>query len=209
MRWWERSIGGAAKGRIIGLLRRGRRTVDELAESSGVTDNAVRAQLQLLESAGMVRAAGTRQGEGAGKPATLYEIAPAAEPALSSAYAPVLTALVASMAEQLPSTKVDAILRDAGHRLGSEAASGKRSLEARVNAAAEVLASLGAEIDVERMPDGYRLRGFACPLSATVREHPGTCQVVEELVSTLVGVPATECCDRTDGARCRFEIRNR
>src|SRR4051812_1367776 len=121
MRWWERSIGGAAKGRIIGLLRRGRRTVDELAESSGVTDNAVRAQLQLLESAGVVRSAGTRQGEGAGKPATLYEISPSAEPALSAAYAPVLTALLASMAEQLPSAKVDAILRDTGHRLGADA----------------------------------------------------------------------------------------
>jgi hypothetical protein len=30
--------------------------------------------------------------------------------------------------------------------------------------------------------------------------------VVQELVSQVVGVAATECCDRTEGARCRFKI---
>ena len=207
MRWWEYGIGGAAKGRIIGLLRRGRHTVDELADSSGVTDNAVRAQLHLLEGAGMVRAAGTRQGEGPGEPATVYEIAPAAEPVLSPAYAPVLAAVLATLAERLPADELETMLRETGRRLGSASAHKKRSLESRVAAAADVLTSLGAEIDVERMPGGYRLRGYACPLSAVVREHPSACQVVEELVAELVGAPTTECCDRANGARCRFEIK--
>src|SRR4051812_10397984 len=126
MRWWEHSIGGAARGQIIGLLRRGRRTVDEIATSAGVTDNAVRAQLQLLEGAGMVRAAGTRPGEGAGKPATLFEIAPTAEPALSAAYAPVLGALLDTLAERLSADELEALLRDAGHRLRGAAPPKKR-----------------------------------------------------------------------------------
>ena len=207
MRWWEYGIGGAAKGRIIGLLRRGRHTVDELAVSSGVTDNAVRAQLQLLEGAGMVRASGTRQGEGPGKPATVYEIAPAAEPVLSSAYAPVLGAVLDTLAEQLPSAEFEMVLRGTGRRLGAVSAQRKRSLESRVTTAADVLTSLGAEIDVERMPGGFRLRGYACPLSSLVREHPIACQIVEELVAELVGAPTTERCDRANGARCRFEIK--
>ncbi|MDQ2665651.1 MAG: ArsR family transcriptional regulator [Gemmatimonadota bacterium] len=207
MRWWEQSLGGAAKGRIIGLLRRGRRTVDELAESSGVTDNAVRAQLRLLEGAGVVRAAGTRQGDGAGKPATVYEIAPAAEPVLSSAYAPVLAAVLETLAQRLPAAELEGVMRESGRRLGAAGGQKKRSLESRVTAAADVLTGLGAEIDVERMPGGYRLRGYACPLSAVVGEHPMACQVVEELVAELVGAPTRECCDRTNGARCRFEIK--
>jgi predicted ArsR family transcriptional regulator len=207
MRWWEYGIGGAAKGRIIGLLRRGRHTVDELAESSGVTDNAVRAQLQLLEGAGMVRAAGTRQGEGAGKPATVYEIAPAAEPVLSPAYAPVLGAVLDTLVQRLPAAELETVLRESGRRLGAFSAQEKRSLESRVAAAADVLTSLGAEIDVERMPGGFRLRGYACPLSAVVREHPSACHVVEGLVAELVGAPTTERCDRANGARCRFEIK--
>src|SRR5438045_907114 len=87
MRWWESSIGGPARGRIIGLLRRESRRVEELAASLRVTDNAVRAHLQALERAGLVRSAGVRRTGNAGKPATLYEIVPEAEPLFSSAYA--------------------------------------------------------------------------------------------------------------------------
>ena len=102
MRWWEKQIGGAARGRIIALLRRGTSTVEELAAELGVTDNAVRAHLQLLEREGLLRASGTRQGPGAGKPATTYELSEGSESALSSAYAPVLTALLQILAERMP-----------------------------------------------------------------------------------------------------------
>ena len=61
MRWWEKQIGGTARGRIIALLRRGASTVEELAAELGVTDNAVRAHLQLLEREGLIQASGTRQ----------------------------------------------------------------------------------------------------------------------------------------------------
>ena len=207
MRWWEKSIGGAARGRIIGLLRRGRRTVDEIAETTGVTDNAVRAQIQQLEGAGVVRAHGTRPGDGAGKPATVYEIHPTAEASLSAAYAPVLNALLDELAERHSAEELSSILRDAGARLGSGEPQKKRSMEARVTAAADVLTSLGAEIDVVRIAGGYRLQGYACPLSAAVRQHPEACKAVEQLVADIAGSPTTECCDRSDGARCRFEIK--
>jgi len=205
MRWWERPIGGAARGRIIALLRRGRSTVEELAAELEVTDNAIRPQLQLLEQEGIVRANGTRQGAGAGKPATTYEIAPTAEATLSSAYAPVLNALLESLAERMTPDALDAVLRDVGRRLAPARPTGT-SIDARVQAAATLLASLGAEMDVERTDTGYLLRGFACPLAAAVRTQPSACHAVEELVAAVVGAPVRECCDRSEGARCRFEI---
>lgn len=205
MRWWERQIGGPLRGRIIALLRRGRSTVEELAAAMHVTDNAVRPQLQLLEQEGIVRASGTRHGPGAGKPATTYEIDPSAEPALSTAYAPVLTALLESLAERMTPAALDAMLRDVGRRIGPARPSGA-SLDARVRAAASLLSSLGAELDVERTATGYVLRGFACPLAATVRAEPSACHAIEELVGAVVGKPVRECCDRSEGARCRFEV---
>ena len=51
MRWWERQIGGATRGKLIALLRRGTRNIEELAGKLRVTDNAVRAQMQALEKA--------------------------------------------------------------------------------------------------------------------------------------------------------------
>ena len=205
MRWWERSIGGKRRGRIIALLRRSSRTVEEIATDLRVTGNAVRAQIQLLERGGMVHAVGTRAHDGAGKPASLYAIAPSAEATLSAAYAPVLRALLASMRDRLDPEMIDVLMRDTGKRLAPTDAR-KTSLEARVRVAASILTALGAELDVEKSGDGYLLRGYACPLSAVVRTQPRACLAVEELVSAIVGVPVRECCDRVDGARCRFQV---
>ena len=206
MRWWERQIGGPMRGRIIALLRRGASTVEELADALGVTDNAVRAHLQRLEREGVVVAIGSRQGPGAGKPATTYQVAVVAEGSLSSAYAPVLAALLQTLAERTSPEELDALMRDVGRRLGPAKPKGG-TLESRVRAAAALLTSLGSELDVERTPDGYLLRGFACPLSVAVRADPSTCRAVEELVGAVVGAPVRERCDRSSGARCRFEIR--
>src|ERR1043165_4410363 len=101
MRWWESSIGGAARGRILTLLRRDPRSVEELAAELEVTDNAVRAPLVALEREGMVDGAGVRRTGGVGKPATLYRIVPEAEDVFSTAYAPVLRALLESLQERL------------------------------------------------------------------------------------------------------------
>ena len=49
MAWWQRQSDKSTRNRIVALLRRGERSVEELAESLGLTDNAVRAQLSALE----------------------------------------------------------------------------------------------------------------------------------------------------------------
>jgi predicted ArsR family transcriptional regulator len=211
MRWWETSIGGTVRGRIIALLRRGERSVEELASELAVTDNAIRAQLQTLERHGVVHQARIRREGAVGKPATMYAIAPQAEPLFSSAYAPMLKALLASLEERLDSRELDAIFRDAGRRLAEQLSIGDggaaKQLEARVRSAAAVLSSLGAEMDVERAPGGYLLRGHACPLSAAVRSQPNVCHAIEELVAGVTGATVLECCDRDGHAKCRFEVR--
>jgi predicted ArsR family transcriptional regulator len=117
----------------------------------------------------------------------------------------VLTALLESLAERMPPEALDALLRDVGRRIGP-AQPGSAALDTRVRAAASLLSSLGGELDVERTPTGYLLRGYACPLAATVRAQPNACHAIEELVAAVVGSPVRECCDRSNGARCRFEV---
>jgi predicted ArsR family transcriptional regulator len=206
MRWWERQIGGTTRGRIIALLRRGASTIEELAKALEVTDNAVRPHVQLLEREGLLNATGTRQGPGAGKPATTYALSAEAESALSGAYAPVLTALLRTLEERMEKPELEALLRDVGRQLGP-AQPEPGSLDARVRAAAALLSGLGSELDVERSETGYLLRGYACPLATAVRGHPAACQAVEELVESVVGRPVHECCDRSDTTpRCRFAV---
>ena len=231
MRWWETSVGGAVRGQIIGLLRRQERSVDELAGELGVTDNAIRAQLQSLEREGVVHAARIRRSGTVGKPATMYAINPEAEALFSAAYAPVLGALLASLSERMTGRQLDALFRDVGRRLaaatmaeeagdawepveGQNASKvGSDQLETRVKAAAAVLTALGAEIDIARDERTYTLQGHACPLSQAVRIEPRMCHAIEELVAGLTGATVRECCANTPepsegrGPRCCFEIR--
>jgi predicted ArsR family transcriptional regulator len=75
MRWWEKHFGDSTRGRIVAILRRGWRSVDEIAATLGLTDNAVRAHIATLERDGVVAAAGSRRDGTVGKPATLYGVA--------------------------------------------------------------------------------------------------------------------------------------
>jgi predicted ArsR family transcriptional regulator len=177
MRWWETSIGGRARARIIALLRRRPHSVEELAADLGVTDNAARAHVQALERADIVRGAGVRRAGTVGKPATLYEIAAEAEPFLSAAYAPVLRELLIALGDRLAPAALDDLFRE-----------------------------VGSEVEIERTRDAYFVRGFACPVSSAVAVQPKVCHAVEELVGGVVGVAVTECCDRSGRARCCFEI---
>jgi predicted ArsR family transcriptional regulator len=210
MRWWEKSVGGAVRGRIIALLRRNERSVEELAAELGVTDNAVRAQLQSLERDGVVHQSGIRREGTVGKPPTMFAIAPSAEPLFSSAYAPVLKALVASLETRLDTEQLDDVFREVGRRLAETIEIGDSEAsnepEARARAAAAVLTALGAEIDVERSGNGYVLRGHACPLSEAVRAQPKVCHAIEELVAGVTGTTVRECCDRVGRTKCCFEV---
>ena len=199
----------STRGRLLALLRRGQRTVEELAAAVGLTDNAVRAHLTALERDGLVRAAGVRRGPGAGKPATLYAIDPDAEPLFSRAYAPVLAALVETLGERLPAAESTAVMRDVGQRLAASAGTAPAGeLRARVDAAAALLASLGGEVEVEQGAQGYTIRGCGCPLSAAVSKRPETCGVVEALLEQFIGEDVEQRCDHGERPSCRFVVTN-
>ena len=200
---------GTTRERLIALLRRGRRSVEELAAALGLTDNAVRAQLQTLQREGVARAAEQRRDGSVGKPATLYDIEPAAEPAFSRAYAPVLAALLAELQRRDDPREMEALLRGVGRELAADTAAAPATVrpETRARRAVALLAALGAEAELERADDGFVVRGHGCPLSAAVRVEPNMCAAVEELVGAAAGAPARECCDRGDERpRCCFHI---
>lgn len=203
---WERRFFGSTRGRVLALLRRASRTVDELARALGLTDNAVRAHLATLERDGLVRQEGLRRG--AGKPAYAYDLTPAAERLFPSAYGPLLDQLLAVLAERLPPDQVEAILRQTGRRLAATApaAPPAADLRARVERALALLDSLGGLAELEERDGKYVIQGYRCPLAAVVPDHPAACLLAEALLADAVGAPVRECCERADRPCCRFEI---
>ena len=201
---WDRAFFESTRGKVVALLRRGTRTVDELATALGVTDNAVRAHLSVLERDGVVQQRGVRPT--GGKPAFAYEMAPEAERLFTKAYIPVLTQLVGVLSERMEPAELEALLREVGHRLAASRGTATGDLRARADTAATVLTELGGIVDVEEAGGALTLRGFSCPLADAVRAHPSTCQAVQSLVAQLLGAPVYECCDKGDRPHCRFTV---
>jgi predicted ArsR family transcriptional regulator len=204
---------GPTRAQILTLLRRGAKTVEELAQAVGVTDNAVRLHLAALERDGLVRSLGVRRGGTVGKPATLYGVPPEADAAFSRAYEPLLTTLLVTLTGRLDERELSELLRDVGRQLASPSSVEAGSLEQRVRAAASVLDSLGGDTSVERVPGpgpddpgAWMLRGFACPLSRSVAACPPLCVAVEELVAGITGGRVQERCDRAEAPRCSFLV---
>ena len=203
---WQRQFGETTRGRIVALLRRGQRSVEELAGLLGVTDNAVRAQLTALERDGLVSAAGVRRSGTAGKPATVYGLAPGTDALFSRAYAPVLAALLHELGNRLPPAELDGLLRGVGRRL-APGVTRAAAYEDRVHAAAALLGDLGGDADLARTETGHTILAHGCPLARAVSARPETCRALEQLLAEMTGTSVHEQCDRgVDGPRCRFAI---
>ena len=204
---WDPQFFSSTRGQIVALLRRTRQTVDDLAARLALTDNAVRAHLLRLERDGLVRQKGLRRGER--RPSLLYELTPEAEALFPKAYAPVLSKILEVLGERSSTEEGRRLLEESGRRLAAGRPPVAGGPEERLQEAADVLSALGGLAEVEVQPDGrLLLRGFSCPLSDVVGEHPELCTVAEALVCEVSGLAAHEHCDRTPGEppRCRFEV---
>ncbi len=205
MAWWQRHFGESTRGRVVALLRRGERSVEELARALDLTDNAVRAQLSVLERDCVVHAVGIRRDGAVGKPATLYGLARDTSTLFSTAYAPLLVSLLTELGERMAPRELQTVLRSAGRRL-APALSAKATFDERVRAGAGLLGELGADADLVQTTGGYEIRAHGCVVADAVTSCPATCRAVEALLSEVTRARVQERCDRSNQPRCRFFI---
>ena len=202
---WRQRMLSSTRGRVLSLLRRGPRTVAELAVAVGLTDNGVRTHLAALERDGLVRQEGVRRT--GGKPSYVYELTADADALFPKGYASVLSEVLAYVREQSGSEGLRSLVRAVAQRAASRLPFGERAdLRSRVDAAAGVLAELGGLAEVVEDDEAMHIRGYSCPLSSVVKDNPETCALAEELVRSIVGTDVEECCDRTGTPRCAFSI---
>ncbi|MFL5586844.1 MAG: helix-turn-helix transcriptional regulator [Ktedonobacteraceae bacterium] len=201
---WNQRFFESTRGRIVMLLRRASRTVEELAQALELTDNAVRAHLATLERDGLVRQRGARRGSG--KPAFVYELTPETEQLFPKAYGPVLHELLNVLNEHLPSDEVEVLMCMAGRHVAAKWNVPSGDLRSRLEVAVDVLNQLGGMAELELRDDTYSIHGYSCPLAAAVPGHPEVCRLAETLLTELVGVPVHEQCERGEIAHCCFVV---
>jgi predicted ArsR family transcriptional regulator len=202
---WQRRLLASTRGRVISLLRTGPRTVNDLADALGLTDNAVRTHLAALERDGLVEQEGVRRA--VGKPAHVYRLTGEAESLFPKAYATILSRVLERLRAERGSAALEEFLRAVGHEAGERARNDLPTLRARVEAAVQLLGELGGLAEIEEEADAFVIKGFSCPLGAVVGRNPEACTLAEELIAGAVGAEVRECCDRSNSPRCTFRVR--
>lgn len=195
------------RGRIVGAIRQGKVTVDEIAMELELSGNSVRGQLASLQRDGLVRSAGTRRGPT--RPSRTYELTPELEQLLSRAYIPLLSQLLQLFAASRPAAQFNSAMRQAGRALahGIPVSLPSGPLGSRVEAAGQVLnRELGASTTVKKENGSFVIRGSGCPLAALTGKHRGVCLSIESLLAEMLQVPVRERCDRSGRPRCCFQV---
>lgn len=202
--WLKRLLAGS-RGRILDELRRAPATISDLTGRLTLSANAVRSHLAALERDGIV-VPESRQRQGVGKPAHLYRLTTEARSLTPKAYDAMLDVVLDVVRERTGPDGYAEILNGAADRLAGARRLPDASFDERLADVRSLLASVGAQVEVERVGDRMRLRGTDCPLASMVATHPELCGVLAGVIARRLGVAVNDCCDRTATLpRCCFE----
>ncbi len=198
----------SARGKIIVALRRlGAATAFDLAREFGLSTNAVRQQLIMMERDGL--ATGNHVRRGKTKPTVEYKLTRAAEKYFPQLYDRMLNAVLREVRETGGDEAVQAIFSSMALRQsqGLKARAGDRTVGERVAALTDLLRQTGVEVEFEKTATGFRIRELSCPYATTVAEHPEICNVIHSIMQETVA-PAVRQTESiaAGGTECRFEI---
>ena len=198
-------VNGAA-GKVLSRLRHGPRTVEDLAKSLRLTDNAVRNQLRKLQHANLVVHAGKRAGSS--KPSTLYAITLEGQIQFSTLYLPVLIQFLGVAEGQCSGAQLESFMLDTGKSLADRYPKPPGGLKRRAQAAARLLSSFGGVAELRTNNGALVIRSPACPLAALTAENAAACKVLEGLLAEYLAARVTICCNLKDEPQCCFEVRS-
>jgi predicted ArsR family transcriptional regulator len=194
----------STRGRIIVLLKMSPRTVNEIAELLGLTDNAIRAHLLILERDGLVEQRGAVKGFR--KPHTAYGLTDNARHLFPKPYAFVLNNLIEELKATVSRRSLLETLRRLGRRIAGTDAIPAGDLDERLAQTVKTLERLGGAASIVKEDGKLAIRSESCPFNEAVSEHPEVCQVAEAMITEIVGRPVREVCRRNGSPKCYFEI---
>ena len=197
------------RGKIVSeLRRRGSASATDLARSFGLSPNAVRQQLVVLERDGLVAETPVRRGPT--KPTYEFSLTPDADKLFPQAYDKMLSAVLRELRSQFGTAGVERVFDGLSRRAIERARASvtARDPEQRVAQLTEMLRRNGVVAEYSLIDGGFALHEHNCPYSSTAKEHPEVCQVIHQVMDEAIGGEHVQTESLAHGGKeCRFELR--
>jgi predicted ArsR family transcriptional regulator len=198
----------STRGKIVSeLRRRGSASATDLARSFGLSPNAVRQQLMVLERDGLVAETPVRRGPT--KPTYEFSLTADADKLFPQSYDKMLTAVLREVRSQFGSAGVERVFDGLSRRAIERARLSVTATqpEQRVAQLTDMLRKSGVVAEYSLIDGGYALHEHNCPYSSAAKEHPEVCQVIHHVLDeTLGGSHAQTESLANGGKECRFEL---
>jgi len=197
------------RGKIVTeLRRRSTASAADLARLFGLSPNAVRQQLVLLERDGLVAEKAVRRGPT--KPTLEFSLTPDADRLFPQAYDKLLEAVLREVRDQFGSPAVERIFDGLSKRAVDRARQKitAEKPEERVAQLTDMLRESGVVAEYSLIDGGFALHEHNCPYSTVVKEHPEMCQVIHHVIDEAIGGDHVQTESlATGGKECRFEMK--
>ena len=197
------------RGKIVEELHRLQSaSAVDLARDLGLTPNAIRQQLLVLERDGFVSERSVRRGPT--KPTLEFSLTSRAEQLFTQPYDRMLSAVLSEVRNQDGAQGVARIFEGIAKRTARSARERITSPtpEGKMAGLTALLRKKGVNADYNLIDGGFELHEHNCPYATVVKEHPEVCSVIHRVLDeTVGGTHAQTESLATGGAECRFEVK--
>ncbi|MDQ2873044.1 MAG: hypothetical protein M3R35_07960 [Candidatus Eremiobacteraeota bacterium] len=197
------------RGKIVAELRaRHSASAVELAALFGLSPNAIRQQLVVLERDGLVLERSVRRGPT--KPTYEFSLTPEAAKLFPQQYDKMLGAVLREVKEQFGSTAVAAVFDGITKRAVVRAKERvvAHDPEEKVAQLTVMLRDQGVVADYSLIDGGFALHEHTCPYAEVVKEHPEVCSVIHHVLDETFEGPHVQTESLANGgSQCRFELK--
>jgi DeoR family suf operon transcriptional repressor len=199
----------STRGKIVGALRERRSaSAFDLAGQFGLSPNAIRQQLVILERDGLIAGRSVRRGKT--KPTVEYSLTSQAERYFPQRYDKMLNAVLREIRSAGGDGAVKAVFERIGKRSAERigAVTEEHPAEERLEKVVEGLKASGVTAELRKTPTGTLvLHEHTCPYASVVAENPECCSAIHTILDHVAPGKSQQVESlATGGTECRFEI---
>ena len=205
-----RSLDNSPGGQIIKLIQRhGALGIKDLRQVLGLSDTAVRQQLNHLMAEGFVTLAAAERA-GVGRPQQLYQLTERARDLFACYCEDLALNLYEELLADQGADVVRVLLSRVGDRLAAsyQAQVKGQALTERVRSFSQALDQKGILADIDQVDDVIMLHAYTCPYHEIAVAHRQVCEMEQDMMAQVLraDVKLTNC--MMDGYKgCSFTVR--